>query len=49
MKKQGVWGEQSTYVDPKDMDIARNISSAPDASKASETVQDLLGRDEPDS
>ena len=24
MKKQGVWGEQSTYVDPKDMDMARN-------------------------
>ena len=36
MKKQGVWREQSTYVDPKDMDMARNISSAPDASKASE-------------
>ena len=29
MKKQGVWGEQS-------MDMARNISFAPDASKASE-------------
>ena len=44
MKKQGVWGEQSTYVDPKDMDMARNISSAPDASKASEINDEFVAK-----
>ena len=42
MKKQGVWGEQSTHVDPKDMDMARNISSAPNASKASEINDEFV-------
>ena len=42
MKKQGVWGEQSTHVDLKDMDMARNISSAPDASKASEINDEFV-------
>ena len=42
MKKQGVWGEQSTHVDPKDMDMARNISFAPDASKASEINDEFV-------
>ena len=41
MKKQGVWGKQSTYVDPRDIDMARTFSSAPDASKASEIPADL--------
>ena len=31
MKKQGVWGEQSTHLDPNDIDKARHFSSAPDA------------------
>ena len=44
MKKQAVWGEQSTYVDPKDMDMARNISSAPDASKASEINDEFVAK-----
>ena len=42
MKKQGVWGKQSTFVDPKDMDMARNILSAPDASKASEIKDEFV-------
>ena len=42
MKQQGVWGQQSTYVDPNDIDIARNISSAPNASKASEINDEFV-------
>ena len=42
MKKQGVWGKQSTYVDPKDIDMARTFSSAPDASKASEINDEFV-------
>ena len=36
MKKQGIWRDQSTHIDPQDLDLARKASSAPDASKASE-------------
>ena len=42
MKKQGVWGKQSTYVGPKDIDMARTFSSAPDASKASEINDEFV-------
>ena len=42
MKQQGVWGKQSTHVDPEDIDMARNISSAPDASKASEINDEFV-------
>ena len=42
MRKQGVWGKQATYVDPKDIDMARTFSSAPDASKASEINDEFV-------
>ena len=42
MRKQGVWGKQSTYVDPRDIDMARTFSSAPDASKASEINDEFV-------
>ena len=42
MKQQGVWGNQSTQVDPQDIDMARNFSSAPDASKASEINDEFV-------
>ena len=42
MRKQGVWGKQSTYVDPKDIDMARTFSSAPDASRASEINDEFV-------
>ena len=42
MKKQGIWGDQSTHIDPKDLDLARKVSSAPDASKASEINDEFV-------
>ena len=42
MRKQGVWGKQSTHVDPKDIDMARTFSSAPDASRASEINDEFV-------
>ena len=42
MKKQGIWGDQSTHIDPQDLDLARKASSAPDASKATEMNDDFV-------
>ena len=42
LKKQGVWGDQSTHIDPQDIDMARKASSAPDASKASEINDEFV-------
>ena len=42
MKQQGVWGKQSTHVDPQNIDMARTFSSAPDASKASEIKDEFV-------
>ena len=36
LKKQGIWGEQKTSIDPEDIDRARRAISAPTASKASD-------------
>ena len=36
LKKQGIWGEQKTSIDPADIDQARKATSAPTASKASD-------------
>ena len=42
LKKQGVWGDQKTHIDPADIDQARRATSAPSASKASDVKSNFV-------
>ena len=44
LKKQGIWGEQKTSIDPEDIDRARRAASAPSTSKAIDVNNDFVDK-----